>query len=68
MWAYRKEQATGIDKEIWIGANSFTHDILYNPVYAPLFIINDTVLVFDQYKNKDFISLMNITIVLVCVS
>lgn len=52
LWAYRKEQATGIDKEIWIGANSFTHDILYKPVYAPLFIINDTVLVFDQYKNK----------------
>jgi hypothetical protein len=52
LWAYRKEQATGIDKEIWIGANSFTRDILYKPVYAPLFIINDTVLVFDQYKNK----------------
>ena len=52
LWAYRKEQATGIDKEIWIGANSFTHDILYKPVYAPLFIINDTVLIFDQYKNK----------------
>ena len=33
LWAYRKEQATGIDKEIWIGANSFTHDILYKPVY-----------------------------------
>ena len=52
LWAYRKEQVTGIDKEIWIGANSFTHDILYKPVYAPLFVINDTVLVFDQYKNK----------------
>jgi len=52
LWAYRKEQATGIDKEIWIGASSFTQDILYKPVYAPLFIINDTVLVFDQYKNK----------------
>jgi hypothetical protein len=52
LWAYRKEQSTGIDKEIWIGANSFTHDILYKSVYAPLFIINDTVLIFDQYKNK----------------
>jgi len=51
LWAYRKEQSTGIDKEIWIGANSFTHDILYKPVYAPLYIINDTVFVFDQYKN-----------------
>lgn len=52
LWAYRQEQATGIDKEVWIGASSFTHDILYKPVYAPLFVINDTVLLFDQYKSK----------------
>lgn len=50
LWAYRKELETGIDKEIWIGATSFTQDILYKPVYAPLFIIRDTVHVFDQYK------------------
>lgn len=52
LWAYRKEQETGIDKEIWIGATSFTQDILYKPVYAPLFIIKDTVHIFDQYKKK----------------
>ena len=51
LWAYRKEQATGIDKEIWIGAASFTQDILYKPVYAPLFVKNDTVHIFDQYKS-----------------
>lgn len=50
LWAYRKELETGIDKEIWIGASSFTQDILYKPIYAPLFIIRDTVHVFDQYK------------------
>jgi len=52
LWAYRQEQKTGIDKEIWIGATSFTHDILYQPVYAPLFVIKDTIYIFDQYKNK----------------
>lgn len=51
LWAYRKEQETGIDKEIWIGAQSFTQDILYKPVYAPFFVVNDTVLIFDQYKS-----------------
>lgn len=51
LWAYRKEQETGIDKEIWIGAQSFTQDLLYQPVYAPLFVVNDTVLIFDQYKS-----------------
>ncbi|MCT4580484.1 MAG: carboxypeptidase-like regulatory domain-containing protein [Flavobacteriales bacterium] len=54
LWAYRKEQETGIDKEIWIGAASFTQDFLYKPVYAPLFIREDTVLIFDQYKNYIF--------------
>lgn len=54
LWAFRKEQETGIDKEIWIGASSFTQDILYKPVYAPLFIIRDTVHVFDQYKSLLF--------------
>lgn len=52
LWAYRQELATGIDKEIWIGATSFTQDILYKPVYAPLFIIRDTVHLFDQYKKQ----------------
>ncbi len=51
LWAYRKEQETGIDKEIWIGAQSFTQDLLYKPVYAPFFIVNNTVLIFDQYKS-----------------
>ena len=49
--AYRKEQETGIDKEVWIGAASFTKDILYKPVYAPLFVKQDTFHIFDQYKS-----------------
>lgn len=54
LWAYKKEEETGIDKEIWIGAASFTQNILYKPVYAPLFVKNDTVIIFDQYKNLIF--------------
>jgi len=50
LWAYRKEQKTGIDKEIWIGAKYFTHDFLYKKIYAPLFVKNDTLILFDQYK------------------
>jgi hypothetical protein len=51
LWAYRKEQETGIDKEIWVGAVIFTQDVLYRPVYAPLFIKEDTLLIFDQYRS-----------------
>jgi len=51
LWAYRKEQETGLDTEVWIGAASFTKDILYKPVYAPLFVKQDTVHIFDQYKS-----------------
>lgn len=54
LWAYRKEQETGIDKEIWIGASFFTQDILYQPVYAPLFVKGDTVLIFDHYNDRLF--------------
>ena len=52
LWAYREEQRTGIDKEVIIGANVFTHNILYKPVYAPLFVIEDTIHVFDHYRNQ----------------
>jgi hypothetical protein len=51
LWAKEKENETGIDAEIWVGANYFTQSIYYKQLYAPLFVINDTVLVFDHYKN-----------------
>jgi hypothetical protein len=31
--------------------SGLTNSIFYTPLYAPLFIINDTVLVFDHYSN-----------------
>jgi len=54
LWAHRKELETGIDKEIWVGATSFTKSLYYEPLYAPLFVQNDSVYVFDHYKNKMF--------------
>lgn len=56
LWAHSKELETGIDKEIWVGANVFTNSIYYEPLYAPLFKVGpDSILVFDHYKNFLFL-------------
>lgn len=53
--AYRMELATGIDKEIWIAVwTGFPNSLYYKELYAPMFVKNDTILVFDHYKNKMF--------------
>jgi hypothetical protein len=52
LWAKNKELETGIDAEIWVGANYFTQSIYYKELYAPLFARNDSVFVFDYYKDK----------------
>lgn len=55
LWAHQKQIETGIDKEIWVGATVFTNSIYYQPLYAPLFKAGeDSILVFDHYKNKLF--------------
>lgn len=54
LWAWEKEQETGIDKEIWIGANYFTQSVYYKELYAPMFKKNDSIYVFDYYKDKLF--------------
>lgn len=51
LWAFRQELRTGIDKEIWIGATNFTQSLYYEPLYAPLFVNQDTVLIFDHYSD-----------------
>lgn len=50
LWALRREQATGIDKEIWIGAKYFTNNLYYEAPYAPLFVKEDSVFIFDHYE------------------
>ena len=52
LWAWDMERATDIDKEVWVGANVFTQSIYYEPPYAPVFVKDDTVLVFDHYKDE----------------
>ena len=51
LWAKNKERETGIDAEIWVGANYFTQSLYYKELYAPMFQRNDTLFVFDYYKD-----------------
>lgn len=51
LWAKEKENETGIDKEIWVGAAYFTQSIYYKEVYAPMFERQDSIYLFDHYKN-----------------
>ncbi len=51
--ALRAELATGIDKEIWVAIwSGFPNSIYYHQLYAPMFVREDTVLIFDHYSNK----------------
>ena len=51
LWAKNLENQTGIDAEIYVGANVFTKSLYYEPVYAPLFLSNDTLYIFDYPKD-----------------
>lgn len=54
--AYRMQLRTGIDKEIWAAVwNGFPNSLYYKPLYAPMFLRNDSVMVFDHYANKLFV-------------
>lgn len=55
LWAWDMESETGIDREIWIGANYFTRSLYYEPLYAPIFVLSDSVLVFDFYNDSLFL-------------
>ncbi len=51
LWAKNKEIQTGVDAEIWVGANYFTQSIYYKELYSPLFHRDDSLFVFDYYKD-----------------
>lgn len=55
LWALRQEVETGVDKEIWIGAKSFTNSLYYKTLYAPLVVFNDTLRIFDHYKDLMYV-------------
>lgn len=52
LWAKQKEIETGIDAQIWVGANYFTQSIYYKVPYAPLLRVGDSVYVFDFPSDK----------------
>lgn len=52
VWAKNKENETGIDKEIWIGLKYFTNNLYYKPLYAPMFLVDNEVVVMDHYANR----------------
>ncbi|MFN3918016.1 MAG: carboxypeptidase-like regulatory domain-containing protein [Flavobacteriales bacterium] len=54
LWAAKQEAKTGIDKEIWVGVTSFTQSLYYKTLYAPLFVSNDTALLFDHHSDYLF--------------
>ena len=54
LWAKNQEIQTGVDAEIWVGANYFTQSLYYKELYAPLFFKNDTLYIFDYYKDRLF--------------
>ncbi|MFM8595972.1 MAG: hypothetical protein ACKOBN_02615 [Flavobacteriales bacterium] len=51
LWAKNLELQTGIDAEVYVGANYFTQSLYYQPVYAPLFLVQDTLYIFDYPKD-----------------
>jgi len=51
LWAKNLENQTGIDAEIYVGANIFTQSLYYEPVYAPMFLVKDTIYIFDYPKD-----------------
>jgi len=55
LWAKNLEYETGIDAEIWVGANYFTQSIFYKELYAPFFKVDNELIVFDYYRNQMFI-------------
>lgn len=43
----------GVDKEVVAGYMSgFQHNIWFKPIYAPLFVVGDTLLVFDHARGR----------------
>lgn len=52
LWAWDMEIASGIDREIWVGASVFTNTLYYESPFVPFFIQNDTAYISDHYKNK----------------
>jgi hypothetical protein len=51
LWAWDMEAETGIDREIWVGANIFTNSIYYDPPIGDLYRDGQDLFVYDFYKS-----------------
>lgn len=52
LWAWDMEVETGIDREVWVGANVFTNSIYYDPPIGDFFRVDDLLYVFDYYDDQ----------------
>jgi hypothetical protein len=56
LYARKMEMYTGIDKRIIAATmTGFPESIYYTPLYAPMFVKNDTICVFDHYVDTLFL-------------
>ncbi len=56
LYARKMEAYTGIDKRIIAATmTGFPQSIYYTPLYAPLFMVHDTICVFDHYADTLFL-------------
>ena len=51
LWAWDMEAETGIDRQIWVGANIFTNSIYYDPPIGDFYRVNQNLYVFDFYND-----------------
>lgn len=52
LWAWDMEAETGVDREVWVGANVFTNSIYYEPPIGDFFRIDQDIVVFDYYNDQ----------------
>ncbi len=51
LWAWDMEAETGIDREVWVGANVFTNSIYYEPPIGDFYRDGQDLYVFDFYND-----------------
>ncbi len=52
LWAWDMEAETGVDREVWVGANVFTNSIYYDPPIGNMYKDIQDLYVFDFYDDK----------------
>lgn len=64
LYARKMEMYTGIDKRVIAATmTGFPNSIYYTPLYAPMFVKNDTICVFDHYADTLFLYNRNMQLI-----